>query len=197
MHARLSRRTVHVFDVLLVAWVAMWLVFAGFVHRDLSRLSELSDGAVSAGRALTTTADALEIVAGIPFVGETMAELEGQVRTAARETVRAGRQSREDLETYAVAITVAVATGPTLPPLLFWLPLRWRWRRDRRAVARALDADRTDVREYLARRALVHAEYPTFSAHSDAGELRPEDVDALAARELRRLGLQRRGARAR
>ena len=195
VHARLSRRTVHVVDVALVLWLAVWLAFAAFVFRDLSRLSELSDAALAAGRALTTTADALEIVADIPFVGGGIADLEQQVRSAARETTRAGRQSRDDLDTYAVAITVAVATGPTVPPLLVWLPLRGRWRRDRRAVAHALGAGMPDLRHYLARRALVHLDYATFSANTENGELRPEGVDALAARELRRLGLQKRGAR--
>ena len=194
MHARLSRRTIRAADVALVLWLAVWIVLAVFVHRDLRHLSELSDAAIAAGEALTTTADALEVVAGIPFVGGSIPELEDQVRTAARRTTVAGRQSRDDLESYATAITLAIAVGPTVPPLLFYLPLRLRWRRDRRAVAAALAAGRADVRHFLARRALTHADYATFNRTTEDGELGPEGIDALAQRELRRLGLERRGS---
>ena len=194
MHARLSRRTIRAADVALVLWLAVWIVLAVFVHRDLRHLSELSDAAIAAGEALTTTADALEVVAGIPFVGGSIPDLEDQVRTAARRTTVAGRQSRDDLESYATAITLAIAVGPTVPPLLFYVPLRLRWRRDRRAVAAALAAGRADVRHFLARRALTHADYATFSRNTEDGELRPEGIDALAQRELRRLGLERRGS---
>jgi uncharacterized membrane protein len=195
VHARLSRRAVRAFDVTLVVWLALWLVFASLVHRDLRRLSELSDAAVAAGEALTTTADALSIVGSIPFVGDTIPDLEQQIRDAARESTRAGRQSRDDLATYAIAITLAVAVGPTLPPLLFWLPVRRRFGRDRRFVAAALAAGRADVHQYLARRALAHADYPTFALHTEAdGELRPDAVERLAQRELRRLGLEGRAA---
>ncbi len=190
MHLRLSRRAIRAFDVALVAWLALWLAFAAFVYRDLQRISELSDAAIAAGEALTTTADALAIVGSIPFVPDTIPDLEEQVRAAARESALAGRQSRDDLETYAVAITVAIATGPTLPPLLLYLPLRRRWHRDRRVLAAALAAGRTDVRHFLARRALAHADYPTFALHTADGELRPEAVEPLAQRELRRLGLR-------
>ncbi len=192
MHARLSRRAVIAFDVALVLWLALWLIFAAFVHRDLMQLSQLSDGAVAAGDALTTTADALSLVGSVPFVGDSIPDLEQQIRAAARETARAGRQSRDDLAAYAAAITVAIATGPTVPPLLFYLPVRRRWSRERRSVAAALAAGRTDVREYLARRALVHADYTTFAVHTADGELRPDGVERLAQRELRRLGLQKR-----
>jgi hypothetical protein len=47
------------------------------------------------------------------------------------------------------------------------------------------------VRHFLARRALAHADYATFSRNTEDGEPRPEGIDALADRELRRLGLQR------
>lgn len=191
MHARLSRRAIRVADAALVLWLALWIALAVLVHRDLRHLSELSDAAIAAGEALTTTADALNVVAGIPFVGGSIPDLEDQVRSAARRTTVAGRQSRDDLETYATAITLAIATGPTLPLLLFYLPLRFRWRRDRRAVAAAIAAGRPDVRHFLARRALTHADYATFSRNTEDGELRPEDIDALAQRELRRLGLER------
>jgi hypothetical protein len=195
VHARLSRRTIRAADVALVLWLAAWIALAVFVHRDVRHLSDLSDAAIAAGEALTTTADALAVVAGIPFVGGSIPELEDQVRSAARETSLAGRQSRDDLETYSTAITLAIAVGPTVPPLLFYLPLRLRWRRDRRAVAAALAAGRADVRHFLARRALTHADYATFSRNTEDGELRPEGIDTLAQRELRRLGLERRGPR--
>jgi len=191
MHARLSRRAIRAADAALVLWLALWIVLAVLVHRDLRHLSELSDAAIAAGEALTTTADALNVVAGIPFVGGSIPDLEAQVRSAARRTTVAGRQSRDDLQTYATAITLAIATGPTLPLLLFYLPLRLRWRRDRRAVAAAIAAGRADVRHFLARRALTNADYATFSRNTEDGELRPEDIDALAQRELRRLGLER------
>ena len=191
MHARLSRRAIRTADAALVLWLALWIVLAVLVHRDLRHLSELSDAAIAAGEALTTTADALNVVAGIPFVGGTIPDLEDQVRSAARRTSLAGRQSRDDLATYATAITLAIAIGPTLPPLLFYVPLRARWRRDRRTVAGALAAGKADVRHFLARRALAHADYATFSRNTEDGELKPEGIDALAQRELARLGLHR------
>ena len=76
MHARLSRRAIRTADAALVLWLALWIVLAVLVHRDLRHLSELSDAAIAAGEALTTTADALNVVAGIPFVGGTIPDLE-------------------------------------------------------------------------------------------------------------------------
>jgi hypothetical protein len=193
VHLRLSRRAIRATDLALALWVALWIAIAILVHRDLRQLPQLSDAAIAAGDALMTTADALAVVAGIPFVPDSIPRLEDQVRAAAREAVVAGRASRDDLRAYSTATTFALVTGPTLPPLLVYLPLRTRWRRDRRAVAAALAAGRPDVRHYLARRALAAAGYETFSRHTDDGELRPGAVDELSEHELRRLGLAGRG----
>jgi hypothetical protein len=78
------------------------------------------------------------------------------------------------------------------------VPLRLAWTQDARAVRRALAADPNDLglRQFLARRAVANLHYyellavsPDPYADIDAGRF-----DALADRELERLGLRRASA---
>lgn len=188
----LSRRAILALDLAVVVWIAVWLLLAARVHDDLRSLTELSDGAVAAGRALQTTADALAELQGIPFVGGEVEALERDVRNAARRTMRAGRGSRAEIRTYARLAGGIVALGPTLPILLLYLPLRGGWSRDRRRVKRALRAGEPELRHYLANRRLARSDALTFVRSTDGGVLRPEVVDVLAASELRRLGIRTR-----
>jgi len=187
----IRRRTIHVLDVALVVWIAVWLLLAARLHEDVSGLTELSDGAVAAGRALASTAEALEVIQGIPFIDREVAELQANVRDAARRTTRAGNASRAEIRTYARLTAATVALGPTVPPLLLYLPLRLAWSRDRRSVARALAAGDRALPRYLAHRALARADAATYSLSTADGDVRPEAVAVLADAELRRLGLRR------
>jgi hypothetical protein len=108
----LSRRAVRLLDVALVVWIAAWLLLAGWLYSEVRSLRELSDAAVGAGGALTRTADAVGVLRGIPFVDQEVARVEADIRQAARRTTRAGRRSRDDIQTYAVLVATTVALGP-------------------------------------------------------------------------------------
>ena len=188
----LSRRAIWLLDVVLVAWIALWLLLAVRLHDDIRALTGLSDGAVAAGRALTTTADERDSAQLGERVGGEVEALERDVRDAARRATRAGRQSRAEIREYARLVGAIVAVGPTLPPLLLYLPLRLGWARDRRRVKAALRANDPELRHYLAGRRLRRADPATFAGATTAGALDAAAVERLAAEELRRLGLRPR-----
>jgi hypothetical protein len=188
-----SARLIHVLDAAVLVWVMAWIVLALFVGREVRDLRELSDTVVSAGVAVEDTADLVDSLGSIPFVGDRVGKVADQVRAAGRSAQASGRDSRDSTENLSVLLALSIALIPTLPLLGLYAPLRVSWTREARAVRRAVAADPSNpvLLQFLANRALLNLPYQEVTAVSPDPfrDLDEGRVQALANRELRRLGM--------
>jgi hypothetical protein len=130
----------------------------------------------------------------IPFVGSRVSTVADQVEEAGRSAQASGRDSRDSTENLSVLLALSIALIPTLPLLGLYLPLRWVWTNDARAVRRALKRAPTDplLIEFLARRAVSNFPYDKLLAVSPQPfrDLEEGRYDSLARLELDRLGIR-------
>ncbi|HYY34143.1 MAG TPA: hypothetical protein VE693_11280 [Gaiellaceae bacterium] len=192
---RPGARLIHALDVAAVLWIAGWVVLAVFVAREVRQLRDLSDTVVTAGVAVEDTGDLLGSLQDVPLVGGRVAELAGQVRAAGESAQASGRDSGQTTEDLSVLLALAIGLIPTFPLLGLYAPLRITWTRESRAIRRSLaSAPHDRVRdEYLARSAVVNLSYRDLQAISTNPfkDLEEGRFEALADRELQRLGLRR------
>ena len=103
------------------------------------------------------------------------------------------RAAAQSIDRLAVLLGIAIALIPTVPLLALYVPLRVSWRRDRNVVRSAVarwDGE-PDLESYLAHRALAHLRFDELRELGyDCTADSPSNA-ALAAAELRRLGLDR------
>jgi hypothetical protein len=188
-----SARLIHVLDASVVVWVAAWITLGLLVGREVRNLRELSDTVVVAGVAVEDTADLVDSLGSIPFVGGQVGEVADQVRAAGRSAQASGRDSRDSTEDLAVLLALSIGLIPTLPLLGLYAPLRISWAREARAVRRAVAVNPSDpvLLRFLANRALFNLPFQEVTAVSPDPfrDLEEGRVESLANRELRRLGL--------
>jgi hypothetical protein len=191
---RSSARLIHVLDAAAVLWAVAWIVLAVFVGREVRNLRELSDTVVLAGVAVEDTGELVASLEDVPFLGGQV----GDVQEAGASAQESGKESRDSTEDLSVLLALSIGLIPTLPLLGLYAPLRLAWTRDARSVRRALAQDPADPRlqEFLARRAVANLSYDEARAVSrdPYGDLEAGRFDALAGRELERLGLRRAAA---
>jgi hypothetical protein len=187
-------RLVRVMDAVVVAWLVLWIVLALLVGREVRDLRNLSDTVVTAGAAVEQTGGLLRSLGSVPFLGDQVGRVASQVEAAGRSAQESGRESRDSTEDLSVLLALSIALIPTLPLLGLYLPLRWTWTSDARAVRRAMRREPNDplLTEFLARRAVSNFPYDRLlavSAHPyrDLEEGRHTD---LARLELERLGIR-------
>jgi len=149
-------RMVRVVDGIILVWVVAWIVIGLAVARDVRNLGTLSDTVVRAGTAVGETGRALHALEGLPFVGDRIARVAGQVDAAAAQAVRSGRDSRQSVESLSRLLGASVAVIPTLPILAMYMPFRISRAREVRAIRRAAARAQGDLmfEEYLANRAV-------------------------------------------
>jgi hypothetical protein len=193
---RAGARLIRLLDAAAILWVAAWIVLAVFVGREVRDLRELSDTVVVAGVAVEETGELLRSLGSVPLLGGQVAEVADRVQEAGRSAQSSGRDSRDSTEDLSILLALSIGLIPTLPLLGLYAPLRIAWTREARAVRRALAAAPGDpvLNELLARRAVANLPYDELRAVS-ANPFRDLDegrFDALAQRELERLGLLRR-----
>jgi hypothetical protein len=188
-----SARLIHALDAAVVVWVAAWITLALLVGREVRDLRELSDTVVASGVAVEDTADLVDALGNVPFVGDQVGKVADEVRTAGRSAQASGRDSRDSTEDLSVLLALSIALIPTLPLLGLYAPLRISWTREARAVRRAVETDPSDpvLQRFLANRALLNLPFQEVMAASPDPfrDLDQGRVEALANRELRRLGL--------
>ena len=191
-------RLVRVLDVAAVLWVALWIILALLVGREVRNLRELSDTVVTAGVAVEQTGGLVRTLENVPFLGGRVSGVADQVEAAGRSAQESGRDSRDSTENLSVLLALCIGLIPTLPLLGLYLPLRWTWTHEARAVRRALRIRPEDplLTEFLARRAVVNFSYDRLLAVSQQPyrDLEEGRHEALARLELERLGIQRRSA---
>jgi hypothetical protein len=186
-------------DLLVVAWVWFWVWAALRLHDLVEKLAVPGQKLENAGGGIADNlADAGDRVDNVPAVGDALATPFEKAADAARVIADAGREQQELVGDLALALALALLVFPLGLVLLGWLPLRVRWMR-RAGAAAALRAAPAG-RDLLALRALATQPLRRLAALGpDVAESwrRGDDttVDALAALELRGLGMRMSGRR--
>jgi hypothetical protein len=191
--AFLSARAMRWLNVAIAIWAAFWIGVAAYTAYEVAALRTLSHTVVKAGAATESTGHALAAVGHLPFVGGSIARLAAQAIAAGATARASGASTATTIDQLAVLFGIAIGLIPTVPLLALYLPLRLSWKRDRKAVRRAVaqwDGE-PGLESFLAQRALAHlpfAELRELGYDGTAGSAPNAD---LAAAELRRLGLDR------
>jgi hypothetical protein len=186
-------------DVFIVIWVYAWVRIGIWVHDIVLKLGVPGQKLESAGNGIAgNLADAGGKVGRVPLVGDQLTRPFTGAADAARSLADAGRQQQEVVGNIALVVALAVVALPLALVLFLWLPLRLRWMR-RAGVASAV-RDEPAGRDLLALRALASRplDQLTRLGPDIAQSWRNGDasaVDALAALELRDLGLRPTGRR--
>jgi hypothetical protein len=191
--AFLSARAMRLLNAGLALWAAFWVGLATYTAYEVASLRTLSHTVVKAGVATESTGHALAAISHLPFVGGQLARLSAQAIAAGASARASGASTTSTIDQLAILFGIAIALIPTVPLLALYLPLLRSWRRDRAAVRNAVarwDGE-PGLEEFLARRALVHMRFDELRALGYDGTDTSVPSSALAAAELRRLGLDR------
>lgn len=187
--ADLRRRQI-VTDVLVAAWVLLWLRVGWALHDGVQRLAapgvELEEAGIGLADGLRGAA---ERAGRLPGIGDGLRSPLDAAAGAGDALAGAGAAQQSAVGTLALLLALLLGGLPILWVLSRWLPQRLRWRREVVAARRL----RGDV-DLLALRAA------TSSSLEDLARLGPDPVTrwrsgdasagrALAGLELRRLGL--------
>jgi hypothetical protein len=186
-------------DLVVVLWVYLWIRAGLWVHDTVQKLTVPGQKLQTAGGGIADNlADAGSKVNRVPLVGDQLVKPFNGAADAARAIADAGRQEQHVAEQLSVLLAVLAVSVPLALVLFLWLPLRLRWMR-RAGVASAVRAEPAG-RDLLALRALASRPLdeltrlgPDIAQSWRNGDA--EAVDALAALELRRLGLTASGRR--
>jgi len=178
-------------DLLVVAWAAVWFLTGLTLKRLLDKLAGPGRTLQDAGNELAGSAGSIQDRVGrIPVVGDELRAPFGRVGDVGRTLVRAGESQQQVVHDLALLLGVVVAVLPVALVLLWWGPRRWRWVTEASAASR-FRAGVSDL-ELFALRAVVNRplrELRRVSA-DPAADLAAGDYEALAALELRALGLR-------
>ncbi|HEX6501408.1 MAG TPA: hypothetical protein VF054_20610 [Micromonosporaceae bacterium] len=181
-------------DLLVVVWLWFWIWAAVKVYDLVEKLAVPGRKLEGAGDGMAGgLSDAGDKVRSVPGVGGALASPLDKAAGAANSVADAGREQQVLVHDLAVLLVALVLAVPVALVLFGWLPLRVRW--IRRASSAATLRDGLAGRDLLALRALagqplrrlvaVHAEPSVAWRSGDRAT-----VDALAALELRSLGLR-------
>jgi len=181
-------------DLLVVAWIVFWVWAATKVYDTTLKLAVSGQKIEAAGEGIAGgLSDAGSKVDNVPAVGDALASPLDRAAGAAESLAEAGREQQEGVHNLAIAVVVLMLIVPLLAVLLGWLPLRIRWIR-RASLATTLRRAPTG-RDLLALRALARQPLrrlvtmgPDLANGWRDGD--PATLDALAALELRSLGLR-------
>lgn len=185
-------------DVGLLVWVVGWVLVARAVHGAVLALAGPGRAVEDLGDSVSGNMDSAAGAAeDVPLIGDELAA-PFEALSRAGDSVRGAGQSAQDaVDTLATILSLALLVLAVGWMLLRWLPWRTRWVQEATAAQRVLTgtpAGGPDL-ELLAARAIATAPLPRLAALPPgtgaawrAGD--PAAVRALAAVELRRLGLQ-------
>ncbi|MEV4538138.1 hypothetical protein AB0J82_30580 [Asanoa sp. NPDC049518] len=183
-------------DLFVIAWVYFWIRGALWLQDQVQKLGVPGQKLEGAGSALAANlAEASSKVGRVPLVGDELTTPFEKAAGAARSVAEAGQSQQDVVGDLALALAVITAVLPILFVLLFWLPLRVRWVRRASAASRVRKS--AAGRDLLALRALATQPLSKLAKLGpDVAESwrRSDDstVDALAALELKSLGLRQR-----
>jgi hypothetical protein len=183
-----------IIDLVVVVWVYLWIRAGLWVHDMVEKLAVPGEKLQSAGTGLAgNLSDAGGKVGKVPLVGDQLVKPFNGAADAARSLADAGQQQQAIVGKMAVIMALAAVAVPLALVLFLWLPLRVRW--IRRAGVATTVRDAPAGRDLLALRALASQPLnqlaklgPDIAQSWRNGDA--EAVEALAALELRRLGLR-------
>ncbi|MFI6762634.1 hypothetical protein ACIBF5_26220 [Micromonospora sp. NPDC050417] len=181
-------------DLLVVAWVYLSIRFAMWLYDLIQKLAVPGQKLEGAGTDLARNfAEASDKIGRTPLVGDELTGPFDRAAEAARSLAEAGQNQQEQVGDLAWALALLALVLPLAVVLLGWLPLRLRW--IRRASAAKVLRTAPAGRDLLALRALSNQPLRQLNRIgpdvAQAWRLGDEaTVDALAALELRRLGLR-------
>ena len=184
-------------DVLVVIWVYAWIRAGIWIHDTVLKLGVPGEKLEGAGTGLADNlADAGGKVGRVPLVGDELTAPFTRAAEAARSMADAGREQQEIVGNLSLAIALLVVATPLAVILFAWLPWRLRWMR--RAGVASTVRDQPAGRDLLALRALATQPLSQLAKLGPdiAQSWRNGDasaVDALAALELKDLGLRPSG----
>lgn len=181
-------------DLLVLAWIYLWIRAGYWLHDLVEKLAVPGQKLEGAGGGLADNlADAGGKIGRVPVVGDDLTAPFERAADAARAVAEAGRDQQDLVGELALVLGLAIAAFPIALVVLLWLPLRLRWMR--RASAGAALRKAPAGRDLLALRALATQPLRRLArVDPDVAEAwRRGDaatIDALAALELRTLGLR-------
>ncbi len=188
-------RALLVLDVVLLAWVLVWVILGLAIGREVRGLRQVSDTVTRVGRAIEDTGGAIKAVGSVPLVGGRVKDAASRVQDAGRSAVASGRASRQSGRNLSWMLALAIAVIPAVPVLGLYVPLRLAAVRERRSLrallARPIPAD--ELERALAHRALHTLPYRRLLAIADDpwADVVDGRYTALADAELARAGLSR------
>lgn len=180
-------------DLVLVAWVLLWVAIGRGVHQVVSALAAPGRTLEAAGSSLEEDfASAGERMADVPVVGDDLRAPFDSARGAAAEITSAGVDLQDAVAAVAIVVALAVAALPVLLGLAWWLHRRLGFIRQASAVDRLVRGG-ADL-DLFALRALVRQPVTVLARLVDdpVGDWRrgtPETVRALARLELAEAGI--------
>jgi hypothetical protein len=186
-----------ILDILVVIWVYAWIRAGIWVHDLVLKLAVPGQKLEGAGSGIADNlADAGRKVGRVPLVGDELTAPFSRAAEAARSLAEAGREQQEIVGNLALVLALLMVAVPLGLVLFVWLPRRVRWMR--RAGVAAGVRDQPAGRDLLALRALASRPLqeltrlgPDVARSWRAGDA--STVDALAALELKDLGLRPSG----
>jgi hypothetical protein len=181
-------------DLLVVFWVYAWIRAGLWINDMVEKLAVPGQKLQEAGTGIAgNLSDISGKVGKVPLVGDQLTSPFNNAAGAANNLAEAGRQQQEVVNDVAVWLAVLIVAVPLALVLFLWLPLRLRWMR--RAGVAARVRTQPAGRDLLALRALASRPLndlaklgPDIAQSWRNGD--PDAVDALAALELRDLGLK-------
>jgi hypothetical protein len=181
-------------DLGMLAWAVLWILVARVVHRAVLVLAQPGRAVEELGSSVAgNMTSAAEAAGDVPLVGDDLAAPFEALADASGSVRGAGQAAQDAVATLALVFAVVLVALPVGWLLLRWLPWRLHYAREAGAARRLLvGAPALDI---LAARAVATAPLPRLAA-LPAGtgaawrDGDPAAVRALAALELRRLGLQ-------
>ena len=181
-------------DLGMLAWAVLWILVARVVHRAVLVLAQPGRAVEELGSSVAgNMTSAAEAAGDVPLVGDDLAAPFEALADASGSVRGAGQAAQDAVATLALVFAVVLVALPVGWLLLRWLPWRLHYAREAGAARRLLvGAPDLDI---LAARAVATAPLPRLAA-LPAGtgaawrDGDPAAVRALAALELRRLGLQ-------
>ena len=187
-------------DLLLVGWVAAWVLAGRWVDQLVLKLDVLAQGVIGAGRTFNNWLISLEqaIPTGVPFVSDPLRhQLELLRQHSGDPMISAGQAGSNAVHTLGLVLGIMVAAIPIAIFLLFYVPRRVRLVYDmqgiHQTVRRALERPQltATTMEFLAARALFTQPYHRLLRYSSnpVEDWHARRYEALARAELERHGL--------